>query len=51
MCTPTGWINMVDMEVTVFDNGETTVRQFSGEEEQRRYVAEQFKMRLPQWEA
>ncbi len=48
-CTPTGWINMVQMDVTVFDNGVTSSFVLDGEEAQRAFVKDTMKLTIPQW--
>lgn len=49
ICTPTGWISMVQMGVTIFSNGVTSSFELAGEEEQHAFIKEKFKLLIPQW--
>lgn len=49
LCTPGGWISMVNGVHTVFENGVTTVRNLDGEAEIHKVINEQFKLQIPQW--
>lgn len=49
ICTPTGWLSLVNTELTVFDSGVTTVHPLEGEAAVRAVIEDKFKLLIPQW--
>lgn len=49
LCTPNGWISLVNNVLTVFDGERTVARELDGEAEIRRVITEQFSLQIPQW--
>lgn len=50
LCTPNGWVSLVDRVLTRFENGQTTTRELDSEQAVRSAVNEVFGLKIPQWD-